>query len=63
MPAPSIKPSHKGLFHEDLGIPEGQPIPLSRIMRSKKDRSPAIRKRANFALMAKRHWKPLHKKN
>jgi hypothetical protein len=28
---PMIKKSHRGLLHEDLGIPAGTPIPMSRI--------------------------------
>jgi hypothetical protein len=36
----SIKPSHKGLLHRDLGVPQGQAIP-------------AVRKRATFAANAK----------
>jgi len=49
-----IKPSHKGLLHEELGIPEGQPIPLSRIHEELAHTSnPAKRRRLNFALISK----------
>jgi hypothetical protein len=44
-----IKPTHKGLLHEDLGIPEGQPIPMSRIKKAEHSADPAERKRAQFA--------------
>jgi hypothetical protein len=45
-----IKPSHKGLLHEDLGIPQGQPIPRAKEEAAKHSSNPAVRKRANFAL-------------
>lgn len=61
MAAPSISPSHKGLLHKDLGIPEGQPIPASAVMQAMHSKNPAERKRANFARMAKRGWKPVKK--
>ncbi len=48
-----IKPSHKGLLHQDLGIPSGQPIPLSRLRAAKHSDNPKIRKRATFAVNAK----------
>lgn len=48
--APEIKPSHKGLLHRDLGIPEGQPIPISKLEAAKHSKDPAIRRRANFAI-------------
>ncbi len=48
-----IKPSHKGRLHENLGIPQGQPIPLSSLAKAKKSKSPAVRKQATFAENAK----------
>lgn len=48
-----IKPSHKGLLHEDLHVPDGQKIPASKLAEAKKSHSPAVRKRATFALNAK----------
>ncbi len=48
--ATMIKPSHRGLLHEKLGIPEGNKIPLGRLMAAKKSKSPALRKEANFAV-------------
>lgn len=50
-----IKPSHKGLLHKNLGIPEGKKIPLSTMVKAKHSSSPAVRKRANFAINA-RKW-------
>lgn len=44
-----IKPSHKGLLHKKLGVPQGQPIPMARIKEAMKSKSPALRKEANFA--------------
>jgi hypothetical protein len=49
-----IKPSHKGLLHEDLGVPEGQPIPESSLEAAKNSADPAERKRATFAMNAKK---------
>lgn len=56
-----IKPSHKGLLHKDLGIPEGQPIPASALMQAMHSKNPGERKRANFARMAKRGFTALPK--
>ena len=50
-----IKPSHKGKLHEDLGIAANKPIPLSRMLAAKKSSNPAERKRATFAVNA-RKW-------
>ncbi len=50
-----IKPSHKGLLHKDLGIPQGEPIPESRIKAAENSPDPAVRKRAHFAENA-RHF-------
>lgn len=52
-----IKPSHRGLLHEQLGIPEGEKIPtekLEHILATSDD--PKLRKRVQFALNA-RKWK------
>lgn len=51
-----IKPSHKGLLHEDLDVPQGQPIPAAKLAAAKNSSNPAIRKRATFAENAK-SWK------
>jgi hypothetical protein len=50
-----IKPSHKGLLHKNLGVPEGQPIPAGKLASAKNSPSKAVRKRATFADNAK-HW-------
>jgi hypothetical protein len=50
-----IKPSHKGLLHEDLGVPQGKPIPVKRLAKAEKSENPAVKKRAVFAENAK-HW-------
>lgn len=49
----NIKPSHKGLLHADLGVPQGKPIPAAKLAKAKKSKSPAVRKRATFAQNAK----------
>lgn len=51
----SIKPSHRGLLHKDLGVPAGQPIPAAKMERAKASASPAERKRITFAENA-RKW-------
>lgn len=50
-----IKPGRKGLLRKKLGIPQGQKIPLSSLLRAKHSSSPAKRKEANFAINA-RSW-------
>ena len=49
-----IKPSHKGELHKDLKVPQGQKIPASKLEAAKNSKSPAVRKRATFALNAKK---------
>ncbi len=49
-----IKPSHKGLLHKDLGVPEGNPIPSGKLASAKNSSDPAVRKRATFAANAKK---------
>src|SRR5206468_1606170 len=48
-----IKPSHKGRLHEALGVPEGQSIPVRRLMKAKNSKSVSLRKMVNFAINAK----------
>ncbi len=50
-----IKKTHRGLLHKNLGIPEGSRIPVGRLKAAAKSKSAAIRKRAQFALNA-RKW-------
>jgi hypothetical protein len=49
-----IKPSHKGLLHKKLGVPQGKPIPAKKLAAAKNSKSPALRKEANFAINAKK---------
>lgn len=44
-----IKPSHRGLLHKKLGVPQGQKIPEAKIVAAKESKSPALRKEATFA--------------
>lgn len=50
-----IKKSHKGLLHKNLGIKQGAKIPLKSLVKAKHSSSPAERKRATFAMNA-RKW-------
>jgi hypothetical protein len=50
----NIKPSRKGLLHKKLGVPQGKPIPASKVNAALKSKSPALRKEANFARNAKK---------
>ena len=49
-----IKPSHKGLLHEKLGVPQGEKISTAKILKALRSKSPALRKEANFARNAKK---------
>jgi len=50
-----IKESNKGLLHKNLGVPQGERIPASKLKIKDTD-SPAVRKRKQFAINAKK-WK------
>ena len=50
-----IKPENKGKLHETMGVPEGKKIPLAALEKEKSSDDPATRKRANFAINA-RKW-------
>lgn len=50
-----LNPEHKGELHADLGISAGKPIPLADLFKSKRSKSPAVRRRATFAMNA-RSW-------
>lgn len=52
-----IKPSHKGLLHKDLGVPQGQKIPAKKLNAAEKNASPAEKKRIVFAKNAKKWGK------
>lgn len=45
-----IKPSHRGRLHRDLGVPEGEKIPMAKKEAAKHSKNPRIRKEANFAV-------------
>jgi hypothetical protein len=53
MKAIRIKPSHKGLLHKELGVPQSQPIPKAKIAKAKakakRTGNTALMKRATFA--------------
>ena len=53
----SIKPSHKGLLHEEMGIPKSHKISISALMKKKRSdkahHNVAGEKRDVFALNAK----------
>lgn len=49
----NIKKSHRGLLHKNLGVPQGQLIPASKLSIKSGD-SPAVRKRKQFAINAKK---------
>lgn len=49
-----IKPSHEGLLHKKLGIPEGKKIP-SNSLTVKPGDSPSTVKQKTFAMNSK-HW-------
>lgn len=49
-----IKPSRKGALHKMLGVPEGKPIPESKLEAAAHSKNPTERKRAQFALNAKK---------
>jgi hypothetical protein len=48
-----IKPSHKGLLHKNLGVPQGEKIPASKLAIKAGD-SAAVKKRKQFAINAKK---------
>lgn len=50
-----IKPSKRGSLHKALGVGKNKKIPVSDLKAAKNSKSPAIRKKANFALNA-RKW-------
>jgi hypothetical protein len=50
-----IKPQNKGRLHKRLGVPEGEPIPESKLASAKRSSDPSERKEATFAENA-RKW-------
>lgn len=49
-----IKKSHRGLLHKKLNVPQGKKIPQAKIDKAAKSKSPALRKEADFAKIAKK---------
>lgn len=43
-----IKPSHRGLLHKELGVPQGQKIPASKLEKASHSKSAKIRKQVTF---------------
>lgn len=53
----SIKPANKGLLHKDLGVKAGKKLSVAQEQKAKNSSSPAERKRATFALNARKFAK------
>lgn len=51
-----IKKSNRGKLRKSAGVKKGKKIPVSKLRQMKKSKNPKTRKRANFALNA-RKWK------
>jgi oligoendopeptidase F len=49
-----INPANKGKLHKTLHVPKGEKIPVTKIEKAKRSPDPATRKRATFALNAKK---------
>lgn len=47
-----IAKSKEGSLHTALGVPQGQKIPQAKLEAAAKSKSPALRKKAQFALNA-----------
>lgn len=52
---PAGPPSHKGLLHEKLGVPQGQKIPEAKLEKAAHSPNVTLEREANFAKVAK-HW-------
>lgn len=44
-----IKKANRGLFHREMGIPQGEKVPAATIAKAKESTDPKIRKQATFA--------------
>jgi oligoendopeptidase F len=51
-----IKPSNRGKLRKSAGVKKGQKIPVKDLQRMKHSKNPKTRRRATFALNA-RKWK------
>lgn len=49
-----LNPANKGKLHKTLHVPKGEKIPVAKIEKAKASPNPVTRKRANFALNAKK---------
>lgn len=49
-----IDPANKGKLHKTLGVPAGKKLTTAQLTKAKNSESPTTRKRANFALSAKK---------
>ncbi len=49
-----INPANKGKLHATLGVPQGSRIPYKKLQEAAHSSNPATRKRANFALSARK---------
>lgn len=54
-PGIGIKPSNAGKLRASTGTKQGDTIPIATLQKLKKSKNPTTRKRANFALNA-RKW-------
>lgn len=57
-----IKPANRGKLRKSTGTKKGSKIPVSKLQKLKKSKNPVTRKRATFALNAKRWNKGGRKK-
>lgn len=44
----------KGALHKDLKVPQGQPIPMQKIVKAAHSNNPTLAKRANLAMTLKK---------
>ena len=51
-----IKKSRQGSLHRALGVKKGGKIPVSKLKRAARSKSPSLRKKAQFAINA-RKWR------
>ena len=51
-----LNPANKGKLHKALGVAKGSKIPVSALQKAIHSRNPTLRKRAQFAMNA-RKWK------
>ena len=49
-----INPANKGKLHKTLHVAKGEKIPAAKLEKAKESPNPATRKRATFALNAKK---------